>query len=162
MTETSKLKTPLWIRLTLFTSVALNVLVIGAAIGFLIVGGPDRPGGRDRSDFGSFYTRALDDEDRRALRRDFMAGLEKQGRDRDAFIADMRATLDTVRATPFNPDAFVTAMAEQSTQRARREEMGRQVLANRIANMTDAEREAYADRIEDRLMELAERVRRHR
>lgn len=160
MDDTSKLKTPLWMRLTLLISLALNVLVIGAVIGFVLTGGPEKRAERDRSDFGSFYTRALSDEDRRALRRDFMNGLERQGRDRTAFIADMRATVDTLRAQPFNPEAFVSALSEQSTQRARREEMGQRVLANRVAAMSDAERAAYADRIEDRLTSLSERMRR--
>ena len=160
MAELSKPKTPLWMRLTLFASLAINLLILGAVAGFFVFGGPERRADRDRSDFGSFYTRALSEEDRRALRRDFVAGLERDGRDRGAFLADMRATLDTLRATPFDAEAFVSAMAEQSDRRARREEMGRQVLANRIAAMSDAERMAYADRIEDRLSKLEQRIRR--
>ena len=73
---------------------------------------------------------------------------------------DLRATLDTLRASPFDQDAFVSAMAEQSGARVQREEMGRQILANRIAAMTDAERAAYADQLEERLSDLAKRVRR--
>lgn len=160
MADQTKPKTPLWMRLTLFISIALNVLVLGAIVGFLLSGGPDRRPDRDRFDFGSFYMRALSEQDQRALRRDFVSGLQKDGRDRGAFIADLRTTLDTLRATPFDPDAFVSAMADQSRARAQREDVGRQILANRIAAMTDAERAAYADRIEDRLVELANRVRR--
>lgn len=160
MVDTTKLKTPLWMRLTLFVSVALNVLVIGAAVGFVLTDGPDRRPDRGRTDFGSFYMRSLSDADRRALRRDFESGLQRQGRDRGAFIMDLRATLDTLRASPFDQDAFVSAMAEQSGARVQREEMGRQILANRIAAMTDAERAAYADQLEERLSDLAKRVRR--
>ncbi len=160
MTDVTRPKTPLWVRATLFLSLALNILVIGAVVGFLVVGGPGKRPDRDRFDFGSFYTRALSDQDRRALRRDFEDGLRGQGRDRGAFITDLRSTLDTLRATPFDRDAFVAAMSDQAGKRAQREEMGRQVLANRIAAMTDEERAAYADRIEARLSELAGRIRR--
>ncbi|GGB87473.1 hypothetical protein GCM10011363_00130 [Marivita lacus] len=160
MADMTKPKTPLWMRLTLFGSLALNVLVIGAVVGFLVTGGPGKRPDRDRLDFGSFYTRALSDTDRRALRREFMAELQQEGRGRGAFVTDLRLTLDVLRATPFDRDAFVSTMAEQSRRRADREEMGRQVLANRIAAMSDAERAAYADRIEERLSELADRMRR--
>ena len=160
MAEPSNRKTPFWMRLILLGSLALNLLVLSAVIGFLFTGGPDRRADRDRSDFGSLYTRALSDEDKRALRRDFISGLEGEGRDRGSFITEIRATLDTLRATPFDPEAFVSAMAEQSQRRARREELGRRILAARIAAMTDEERIAYADRIEDRLTDLAQRIRR--
>jgi uncharacterized membrane protein len=147
-------------RVTLFTSLAVNLLILGAVAGFFVFGAPDHRADRDRIDFGLFYTRALSEEDRRALRRDFVAGLERQGRDRGAFLADMRDTLDAVRARPFDTEAFVSAMAEQSDRRARREEMGRQALANRLAAMSDEERIAYADRIEDRLSKLEQRIKR--
>ena len=160
MADTSKSKSPLWMRLTLLVSIALNVLIIGAAVGFVLTGGPDRKPDRDRTDFGSFYMRALTDDDRRALRREFVSDLQKQGRDRGAVLVDLRTTLDTLRASPFDPDAFASAMAEQSRARAQRDEMGRQILANRIARMSDAERGAYADRIEDRLHVLENRIRR--
>jgi uncharacterized membrane protein len=160
MADATKPKTPLWMRLTLFVSIALNVLVVGAIAGFLLMGGPDRRSDRDRFDFGAFYMRALSEQDQRALRRDFVSGLQKEGRDRGAFIADLRATLDTLRATPFDAEAFEAALADQSRARAEREDMGRAILANRVATMTDAERAAYADRIEDRLTELAKRIRR--
>lgn len=160
MTETPKQKTPFWMRLTLFLSLAANLLIAGAVVGFLITGGPDKRADRDRTDVGSIFTRELSEEDRRTLRREFMSGLERQGRDRGAVLVDLRATLDTLRATPFDPDAFVQAMAEQSDRRARREDMGRQMLAQRIASMSDRAREAYADRIEERLDRLERRIER--
>lgn len=160
MGDRSKPKAPLWMRVSLLVSLAVNVLILAAVIGFVFFGGSDRHADRNRSDFASLYTRALSDADRRALRRDFVSGLERQGRDRGAFLGDMRATLDVLRATPFDPQAFVAAMAEQSERRARREEMGRQALANRIAAMSEEDRRAYADRIETRLSDLEQRIRR--
>lgn len=160
MAERRDQKPPRWMRVTLFVSVALNLLVIAAAAGFFITGGPEKRVDRTRADFGTVFVRALSDEDRRALRRDFETGLQRQGRDRGAFLEDLEATLDILQATPFSTDAFLEAMAEQSRARADRENMGRMVLVQRIADMTDAERAAYADRIEERIADLAKRLRR--
>ena len=160
MAERRDQKPPRWMRVTLFVSVAFNLLVIAAAAGFFITGGSEKRVDRMRADFGTVFVRSLSDEDRRALRREFAAGLQRQGRDRDAFLVELEATLDVLRATPFSPDALLEAMAEQSRARANREDMGRMVLVKRIADMSDAERMAYADRIEERVADLAKRMRR--
>jgi uncharacterized membrane protein len=156
----SSTKTPLWVRITLFVSIALNLLVAGAVAGFVFFGGPDGRADRERRDVGSLYTRALDPEDRRALRRDFVTGLSAQGREKDTIVSDMQSALDILRATPFDPDAFASALADQSNRRAGREELGRTALAARIASMSAADRAAYADRVESGLADLARRIRR--
>lgn len=161
MTDTStSLKSPMWMRVTLLVSLAFNLLVVGVVAGFIVSGGPEKRSDRSPRDIGSLYMRALDPQDRRALRRDFVSGLAAQGRDRQSVVTDLEATLAALRATPFDADAFRQAMADQSTRRTQREDIGRQVLAARIASMTDAERAAYADRIEEGIAELAKRVRR--
>jgi uncharacterized membrane protein len=160
MAENAKPKAPLWMCVTLFVSVALNLLVVGAVAGFFVTGGPDKRSDRTRTDYGAFFMRALSDEDRRALRRDFEAGLQRQGRDRGAFVTELQTTLEILRATPFDRDAFITSVADQSRGRAEREELGKEVLVNRIVAMTDAERAAYADRLEERLRDIANRIRR--
>lgn len=159
MVENAKPKTPLWMRVTLFISVAMNLLVVGAVAGFFVTGGPDKRYDRTRTDMGTLFMRALGDEDRRALRRDFEAGLQRDGREHGAFLTEFEATLEILRATPFDRDAFLASVADQSRGRAEREEMGREVLVSRIAAMTDAERAAYADRIEKRVREIANRIR---
>lgn len=159
MNDTStSAKSPLWMRITLFVSLALNLLVVGLVAGFFISGGPDKRADRAPRDIGSVFMRALDPEDRRALRRDFVSDLASQGRDREAVFTDLRTSLDVLRASPFDAIAFRQAIADHSTRRSQREEIGRRALAARIADMTDAERSAYADRIEDGLAELAQRV----
>jgi hypothetical protein len=161
MNDTStSAKSPLWIRLMLLVSLALNLLVVGVVAGFFISGGPEKRVDRSPRDIGSVYMRALDSEDRRALRRDFMSGLASQGRDREAVVTDLQAALTVLRASPFDATAFRQAMADQSKRRSQREEIGRQALTARVADMTDSERAAYADRIEKGLAELAQRVRR--
>ena len=147
-------------RITLYVSLALNLLVVGVVTGFFVTGGPDGRADRDRRDFGSLYMRALGPEDRRDLRRAFLSGLSERGRDGNGFLADMRSALATLRATPFDPEAFARSMAEQSDRRAMRDQVGRDALTARIAAMTDAERAAYADRVEQGLADLERRFRR--
>lgn len=151
-------KSPLWMRITLFLSLALNLLVAGLVGGFFLFGGPNDRNDRSPRDVASLYMRALEPADRKALRRDFVSGLASQGRDRGAIVADLQVALDVLRTTPFDIEAFQQAMADQTSRRSKREEIGRQVLSNRIADMTDAERAAYADRVEDGLAELAKRL----
>ena len=55
---------------------------------------------------------------------------------------------------------FAALLADQSARRAQRDAIGRAALAERIAAMSDAERAAYAARIEDNLDTLADRARR--
>lgn len=153
-------RTPLWARITLFVSLALNLLILGAVVGVFLTGGPERRANDDRRDLGTLYTRALSPEDRKALRREFLSGLERQGRDGSAIVGDMQTALNVLRSSPFDPDAFRQALADQSDRRSMRERVGREALATRIAEMTDAERAAYADRVEQGLMDLARRIRR--
>lgn len=159
MAETTvPMKTPLWMRITLFVSLAMNLLVVGIAAGFLLMGGPGDRADRDRRDVGSLFTRALGPEERRDLRRDFVSNLPERGRDGQVIVSDLQSALDTLRATPFDPQAFARAIADQSDRRAMREAVGREVLAARVARMSDAERAAYADRVEQGLRDLARRI----
>ena len=79
-------------------------------------GGPC--GSRHGGTSGSLYTRALNPEDSRALRRDFVSGLSAHGRDGASIVSDMQSALTALRTTPFDPDAFAQAMADQSDRRA--------------------------------------------
>lgn len=153
-------KTPLWLRIVLFTSLALNLLVAGVVAGVLLTGGPERRADHDRRDFGSIYTRALDPEDRRSLRREFLSALPERGRDGAGIVAGLQPALSALRATPFDPDAFARAMANQSDRRAERDRLGREILAARIAAMSETERAAYADRVAQGLADLDRRLRR--
>ncbi|SHH93533.1 periplasmic heavy metal sensor [Marivita hallyeonensis] len=146
---------PLWMRVTLVVSLALNVLIIGVVAGFILSGGPDKHTDRDVRDVGTLFTRALAPEDRRAVRREFGLAMAAQGRDRSTILEQIQTTVASLRQDPFDADAFVQALEDQSGQRRAREALGRDVLAARIAEMSDAERLAYADRIELGLRELA-------
>ena len=153
-------KSPLWMRVALFGSLAVNLLIVGVVVGVVAFGGPHKRASGPRPDVGSLYTRALDQKDRRAIRTALSAELAGQIRDRGSVLAEFEATVETLRAVPFDQDALLAALAEQSTRRARRETVGRELLVAQIAAMTDADRAAYADRVEQGLADLAKRIRR--
>ncbi|MFP7674307.1 periplasmic heavy metal sensor [Marivita sp. S0852] len=152
-------KTPLWMRITLFCSLALNLLVAGVVVGAMVFGGPSRHSDMPRPDSASIFTRALDPEDRKAVRDQFVSHMHRQGRDRGAIFSGIQTGLASLRTTPFDEAAFLAAMADHTDRRAKRDAFGRQVLAAHIAKMTEQDRLAYADRVEQQLNKWTKRIR---
>ncbi len=152
------------LRVLLFTSLALNLLVAGLVIG-AVVGhrfgedGP-RPPRLDRA--GGPMTMALSHEDRHAI------GLEmrKAYREKRPTRADMRAeyarVIAALRAVPFDPSAVRAAMDRQMAGIAARGELGRDLLLHRLETMSDDDRSAYAERLEEVIERRAERFSKRR
>ena len=130
-------------------SLALNLLVVGIVAGAAVRHAFDDDGPmmvRDLA-FGPF-TEALSHKDRAELRRSFLqrAGdlrdLRPESRD------DFNGLLATLRETPFDLAAVKGLMAAQSDRMAERLGLGQDLLVERIAAMSDAERTAFAERLE--------------
>lgn len=140
--------TPLWMRVLLLASLALNLLVAGVLVGDALTDGGPGHGPRPVAlDLGPL-TRALDPADRRAV----LDAL--QGRDdlrppsraeRAAFLAE---TLAAVRADPFDRARAEAALLEQSERVAAVEGAVRAALLDRLAALPAEARDAYADRLE--------------
>lgn len=133
------------VKIALAISVALNLAVAGLAAGAWL-GGGHRGLPRDMS-FGPF-SEALDDGDRKAIRR---ALLERMGEFRNSRAearAEFQTLLDTLRADPFEPEAMKAALAAIETRNAERLELGRSLIETRLIEMSDADRRAFADRLE--------------
>ena len=62
-----------------------------------------------------------------------------------------------LRAVPFDPDRVAERMREQRQGFAARFEMGQEVLIAHLAAMSDADRAAYADRLEERIKDYRAR-----
>jgi uncharacterized membrane protein len=135
-----------WVQVALAVSVGLNLAVAGLAIGAWIKDGPGRGMPRDLS-FGPF-TEALSDGDRHALRD--ALGEKGQGfrAEREAMRGELAALLVTLRATPFDPAAAEAALSAITRRAADRLDLGRELIEARILAMSDAERMAFADRLE--------------
>ena len=149
-----------WLRVLLFSSLALNLVFAGLIAGAVLGHGGERgrsagpgaaPGG-----VALAYVRALERDDRRALFRDLRddpQGAGAAGPRVAAAEARSRAEALTrvLRAPELSPDALEAALtlhAEAASARLTRVHDG---LARRIQEMSADERAAYADRIEAEL-----------
>ncbi|WP_421905017.1 periplasmic heavy metal sensor [Mameliella sp.] len=145
-----------WLRILLFLSLALNLLVVGAAVGFFL-NGPPAPRG-DRSDPVLPYTRAFDEDQRRELRRGLWRAMRKDaGAMRAGYLADYQRGLDLLRQDPFDQAALAALLADQAARGVEVRARGQEVLLNFLAEMSPEERRAYADRLESELERMRSR-----
>jgi len=139
-------------RITLFVSLALNLLVAGLVGGVALSfrgGGDGPPVARLVRDLGlGPFLRALSDNDRRALG----AAAESRRTDLRKHRQEMRATftetLAALRDEPFDPQRLASVIGRQSEIANRSRGLGQELLVARIAAMAPAERLALADRLE--------------
>ncbi|MFN0114879.1 MAG: periplasmic heavy metal sensor [Paracoccaceae bacterium] len=138
------------LRPLLAASLALNLLFLGMMAGAFFAHGGSRPGmGRELA-FGPF-TDALTRDDRAALREALAARVPdmrslRQGRQEE--LGEMVAEL---RREPFDRGRLDQAFDRLHQRLEARMDLGRALLADRIAAMTPAERAAFVDRLLYRL-----------
>ena len=137
------------LKIALAVSVALNLAVAGVVAGAWLKDGPGRGTPRDLS-FGPF-SEALSPEDRRALRKALIDRAPGFREAREAARAEFAALLDALRASPFDPATVQSALAAIEARNAGRLELGRSLIEARIAQMSEADRLAFADRLESGL-----------
>jgi uncharacterized membrane protein len=135
-----------WIKVALAISVALNLAVAGLAAGAWLRDGKDRGMPREMS-FGPF-TEALGDVDRREFRRALGERMPGFREARQEMRAEFAGLLATLRAVPFDPAAAEAALSAISRRASDRLDLGRDLVAERILAMTEAERLAFAERLE--------------
>lgn len=150
--------TPRRLRIALWASVAVNLLVVFAIAGAVLLApdGPRRGGGDDpRTARGgppelAAFSRALDgprsEELRARLRGDPVL---RQGRDR--IRAGRRAVVAALRAEPFDPDGLRAALAGQRQVQADLAQRGLDAFVEVVADLTPAERAAFVTALEDSL-----------
>jgi uncharacterized membrane protein len=142
---------PRWMKILLALSLAANLAIAGIVGGALLHGARDRaaPEVRDIG-FGPF-TEALSPEDRRELRRAFMADGDNPREMRRQMRADFGRLLDILRTDPFDETALRTALDQFQLRSQERVDLGARLLQARINAMSPAERAAFADRLEQML-----------
>lgn len=146
MTEpAASVRTAPWVKVVLALSLALNLAVIGLAAGAWMKGG-SRGMPRDLS-FGPF-SEALSHDDRRALRRALLQRAPDFRASRNAARAEFAALVAVLRAQPLDPVALRSALSDIETRNAGRLELGRSLIEARLTAMSDADRRAFADRLE--------------
>ncbi|MEZ5779271.1 MAG: periplasmic heavy metal sensor [Paracoccaceae bacterium] len=137
-----------WLKPALAVSLILNLLVAGIVVG--AVAGHHRGDERMSTRDGSFgpYTEALSRSDRSALRRAFLAASPDRAAMRREEAEDYGRLIAALRADPFDPADVEAVIGTQEARLTARVALGRQLLTERIAAMSPAQREAFAERIE--------------
>lgn len=137
------------LKIALAVSLAFNLCIVGVVAGVMLRDGPPRGGGRD---FGlGPLSEALSHEDRRALRKDFVARHPDIRDARRQMRAEFEAVVAALRADPFDPAALDGALAAIAARNQSLLDTGRELVAERLKAMTVAERAAFADRLEKRV-----------
>lgn len=155
MEQTAKTKSPrLWLRIVLFVSLALNLAVVGVAVGAIARFGPHKDAHPPRADqVSGVYTYALTEQDRRKIGREMFRNQRGALPSRQEMAADYEAMVAALRAQPFDADAAGAILHRQIEFGQRRAELGRGLLLQRLSEMTAEERAAYADRLENALQQ---------
>lgn len=143
-------RVPTWLKVVLTVSVALNLAVAGLALGAFLKDGR-RHGGMPRDlSFGPF-SEALGPEDRQALRTALRERLPEVRTERAAARAEFDTLLAALRSTPFDPAALTASLDAIETRLTGRIQLGRSLIEERLLGLSEAERTAFADRLENGL-----------
>lgn len=145
------------LRVLLIGSLTLNVVILGLVAGaffsFKRHDGPRMAADR----FTAPFVRALSEEDRRAVGRDIRRSFRAASVDRGGDEAHYLDALSLLRQTPFDAEALRAEMLALDEAGGSRRRIARESFLARIAGLSDAERAAYADRLEAELERGAKR-----
>ena len=135
------------LKIALAVSVALNLAVAGMVAGAWIRDGGHGRGMPHHLSFGAF-SEAFSADDRMALRRALLDRAPDFRASSKAAKAEFETLLAALRASPFDPAVLQKALAAVEARTAGRLELGRELIENRITQMTEADRLGFADRLE--------------
>lgn len=146
-----------WIKVVLFTSLAVNLAVAGLALGAVLRhdGMAERQHARGSS-IGGPYTAALTREDRRAIWQEMRAIQGERRPSRTEIQAEFDVVVEALRAEPYDPLEVRNVIERQFQAGIARQELGQTLLLARIDAMTQAEREGFADRLAERMQNWRE------
>lgn len=133
-------------RRAFWALLALNLALVGLMGGAALRGMGE---GRMRPDLGfGPFSEALGPEAHQRMRAAFMGHRPDLKARRDQRRAETEALLGALRAEPFDPSAFETALGQMAGRAEQEAALGRQLLAAEVRQMSGAERHAFADRLE--------------
>ena len=140
------------VRWLLFGSLAVNLLILGVVIGWVLSpDGPRRDDRPARSLMGAPFAEALAPEDRRALSREMRGRADRIEGTRDELRARFETLLDALRAEEWDRGAVTAVLDDQRRAAEGRQRLGEELLLDRLDAMTPEARRAYADRLEERV-----------
>lgn len=142
-----------WLKVVLFVSLALNLavagLVIGAALKFGPRGDDHRPPRLDQ--VVGPYTHALSARDRLAIGQKLREEYRISRPTHEQIRAEFASVLQALRAHPYDAAQVEAILMRQMQAGTERQELGQRLLIQRLSDMSDADRAAFADRLEDGL-----------
>lgn len=144
--ETPARGTPIWVKMLLGVSLAVNLLIVGFVVGAAIRFDHSGP---PAAHSGFAFLSALDRAERRAVFRELRRGF---GRDsRSEARTRTAAVLDLIRADTYDADAVAEAMRRMVVAQDGRQAAVISAVTTQIAQMTPEQRRAYAARVETQM-----------
>jgi uncharacterized membrane protein len=136
-----------WLKVVLFGSLALNLLIIGLVVGAM-ARFDQRDGKEPRFDrLSGSMTWALPRADRReigeALRKDFRAKPDAHALAKSEYDI----VISALRGVPFDASLIEQTLRRQTEAGRERQLLGQQLLLARLIAMDDAERAEFADNL---------------
>ena len=128
-------------------SLALNLLIVGALGGAMLRVGKG-PVVKHRAS-GNLYMRALNFEDKKALRKELFKNKDSPKVIRAKEHSSYSSAVKILRKYPFDRKAFEDLLDQQTKYSKSRPSSARVVLITQIENMTKEERLIYSKRLED-------------
>ena len=128
-------------------SLALNLLIVGALGGAMLRVGKG-PVVKHRAS-GNLYMRALNFEDKKALRKELFKNKDSRKIIRAKEHSSYSSAVKILRKYPFDRKAFEDLLDQQTKYSKSRPSSARVVLITQIENMTKEERLIYSKRLED-------------
>lgn len=142
------------LRIALILSLAANLLIVGIVAGAIAGRDRDRDGRPDRAlaDVGfNPFIAALPPSDRRAMGIALVKRAGDLRRNRTELRREFGELLTALRADPYDGAAVRDSVTGQQARLAERQEIGRELLFERLDAMTVEERRSFADALEDRM-----------
>lgn len=139
--------TPRWMRIALLVSLSLNLAVGGLLLGAAFRDDPEthRRAGRDVA--AAPFIMAFAPEDRRAVIGELREQASSLFQNRQDLRERFEALMVAITAPEFDREAVAALMSKQREVATLRQSIGEQAVLDRIEAMSQAEREAYAERL---------------
>jgi Spy/CpxP family protein refolding chaperone len=142
------------VRIVLFVSLAINLIVVGIVLGAKAGGHPMRHGMRQDAVFGPL-TDGFSREERRVLRERFETASPGFRAERREVAADFRALAALLRAEVWDRAAAEAILVRQGDRMEGRMATGRAVLLEHLDELTPEARQALGAQIERRMGEAS-------
>ncbi|MEO9574559.1 MAG: periplasmic heavy metal sensor [Tateyamaria sp.] len=146
--ETETRRCPLWVKIVLALSLALNLCIAGLVAGFVLRGGP-MAGRAPAMGYAMPYVLALP----RDLRRDVFGAVRNDDSlpDRRARREEYRDMIKALKVTPFDATAVEAVLLRQGDGVSRVQAAAQAAWLEAVSGLSDEERAAYTDRMQEAL-----------